>query len=63
MSEQRIASRYSKALFDKACEEGILDIVKDNIDELISLSEDSRDFLLFIHVFRIAWSISRFGKL
>lgn len=48
MSEQRIASRYSKALFDKAREEGILDVVKDNIDELISLSEDSRDFLLFI---------------
>lgn len=48
MSEQRIASRYSKALFDKASEEGILDVVKDNIDELISLAGNSRDFLLFI---------------
>lgn len=48
MSEQRIASRYSKALFDKALEEGILDLVKDNIDELISLAGNSRDFLLFI---------------
>jgi F-type H+-transporting ATPase subunit delta len=48
MSEQRIASRYSKALFDKAQELGILDVVKENVDELISLAENSRDFLLFI---------------
>ena len=48
MSEQRIASRYSKALFDKAQELGILDVVKENIDELISLAENSHDFLLFI---------------
>jgi len=48
MSEQRIAARYSKALFDKAQEEGLLEVVKDNIEELISLSNESRDFMLFI---------------
>ena len=48
MSEQRIAARYSKALFDKAQEENLLDVVKDNVEELIVLSEESREFMLFI---------------
>jgi F-type H+-transporting ATPase subunit delta len=48
MSEQRIASRYAKALYDKASEEGIVDKVKDNILELLNVCRDSRDFQLFI---------------
>ncbi len=48
MSEQRIAARYAKALFDKAQEEGLLEVVKDNVEELIVLSKESRDFMLFI---------------
>ncbi len=48
MSDQRIASRYAKALFDKANEEGLLDIVKENIEELIILAKESRDFSLFL---------------
>lgn len=48
MSEQRIASRYAKALFDKASEEGLLDIVKENIEELITLAQESREFSLFL---------------
>ena len=48
MSEQRIAASYAKALFDKAQEEGLLEVVKDNVEELIVLSLESRDFMLFI---------------
>ena len=48
MSEQRVASRYAKALFDKAVEDNALEAVKNDMLHLMELSQESRDFVLFL---------------
>jgi F-type H+-transporting ATPase subunit delta len=48
MSEQRIATRYAKALYDKAEEHNIIDSVKNDMLSLQMLCRESRDFNLFI---------------
>lgn len=48
MSDFRIASRYAKALFDKAVEMGELDAVKKDIEHLKSLSTNSHEFTVFL---------------
>ena len=48
MSDFRIASRYAKALFDRALETSSLDVVKNDIDHLKVLVEESREFVLFL---------------
>ena len=49
MSEYRIASRYAKALFDKAKELKVLDMIKADMDYLKEMSEQSRDFITFLN--------------
>ena len=48
MSELKIASRYAKALFLKAQEDGVLDAVMKDMQELTNLSKDSREFIVFL---------------
>ena len=48
MSELKIASRYAKALFLKTKEDGVLDAVMKDMQELIDLSRDSREFIVFL---------------
>ena len=48
MSDFRIASRYAKALFDRALETSSLDAVKKDIDHLNSLVNESREFVVFL---------------
>lgn len=48
MSEFRIASRYAKALFEKALETKSLDAVKGDIDTLMNLSKESHEFVVFL---------------
>jgi F-type H+-transporting ATPase subunit delta len=48
MSEQRIAARYAKALFDKATEENILDVVMSDIANLSELANNSKELVLFL---------------
>jgi F-type H+-transporting ATPase subunit delta len=48
MSDFRIASRYAKALFDRAVETSSLDVVKNDIDHLKVLVAESREFVLFL---------------
>jgi len=48
MSELKIASRYAKALFPKAQEDGVLDAVMKDMQELTDLSNDSHEFIVFL---------------
>jgi len=48
MSELKIASRYAKALLLKAQEDGVLDAVMKDMQELIDLSNDSHEFIVFL---------------
>ena len=48
MSDFRIASRYAKALFDRAVETSTLDVIKKDIDHLRQLVSESREFVLFL---------------
>lgn len=48
MSEQRIASRYAKALFDKAVEQNLLDVVNNDINALLELTAASKELVLFL---------------
>jgi F-type H+-transporting ATPase subunit delta len=48
MSDIRIASRYAKALFDRAIETSSLEVVKKDIDHLKVLVSESREFVLFL---------------
>lgn len=48
MSELKIASRYAKALFLKAQEDGVLDAVMKDMQELTDLSNDSHEFIVFL---------------
>ncbi len=48
MSDFRIASRYAKALFDRAVETSILDVVKKDIDHLRTMVAESRELVLFL---------------
>ena len=48
MSEFRIASRYAKALFEKALETKSLDAVKGDIDNLIHMAKESQEFVVFL---------------
>ncbi len=49
MSEYKIASRYAKALFDKAKELKVLDTIKADMELLKKLTEESRDFRIFLN--------------
>jgi len=48
MSDFRIASRYAKALFDRAVETSTLDVIKKDIDHLRQMVAESREFVLFL---------------
>jgi F-type H+-transporting ATPase subunit delta len=48
MSELKIASRYAKALFLKAQEDGVLDAVMKDMQDLTDLSKDSHEFIVFL---------------
>ena len=48
MSELKVASRYAKALFLKAQEDGVLDAVMKDMQELTDLSKDSHEFIVFL---------------
>jgi len=48
MSDFRIASRYAKALFDRAVETSTLDVIKKDIDHLRQMAAESREFILFL---------------
>lgn len=48
MSDFRIASRYAKALFDRAVETSMLDVIKKDIDHLRLMADESREFVLFL---------------
>lgn len=48
MSDFRIASRYAKALFDRAVETSTLDVIKNDIDHLRLMAKESREFVLFL---------------
>lgn len=49
MSEYKIASRYAKALFDKAKELKVLDTIKADMEHLKKMTEESRDFRIFLN--------------
>lgn len=49
MSDFRIASRYAKALFEQAVETKSLDAVESDVRHLMSVCEESRDFVLFLN--------------
>jgi F-type H+-transporting ATPase subunit delta len=49
MSEYKIASRYAKALFDKSVEDNVLDAVKTDIEHLLLITNESREFVLFLN--------------
>ncbi len=49
MSEYKIASRYAKALFDKAKELKVLDTIKADMELLKKMTEESRDFRIFLN--------------
>ena len=48
MSELKIASRYAKALFLKAQEDGVLDAIVNDMHELMELASNSREFTIFL---------------
>lgn len=48
MSELKIASRYAKALFLKAQEGGVLDAIVQDMQELMELASNSREFTVFL---------------
>jgi F-type H+-transporting ATPase subunit delta len=48
MSDFRIASRYAKALFDRAVETTTLDVIKKDIDHLCLIVNESKEFVLFL---------------
>ncbi len=48
MSDFRIASRYAKALFDRAVETSTLDVIKKDIDHLRMMVAESRELVLFL---------------
>ena len=48
MSDFRIASRYAKALFDRAVETSTLDVIKKDIDHLCLVANESKEFVLFL---------------
>ena len=44
----KVASRYSKALIQIASDKGVLDVVKADMDTVIELFKNSKDFVLFV---------------
>jgi len=49
MSDYRIASRYAKALFERAVETKSLDTVESDVRHLMNVCEENRDFVLFLN--------------
>jgi len=49
MKEIKLASRYAKALFDFALEQNVLEQVKDDIELVISVCRQNRDFRLMLN--------------
>ena len=48
MSNERIAHRYAKPLFELAEEQKVLDKVKKDMDDFSALCDENRDFLLML---------------
>ncbi len=48
MKETKIANRYAKALFDLALEKEVLDLVKLDMDLVVSVCEQNKDFKLML---------------
>lgn len=49
MKEIKLASRYAKALFDLALEQDLLESVKADMDLVVSVCEQNKDFRLMLH--------------
>ncbi len=48
MKEIKLASRYAKALFDFAIEQNVLEQVKDDMDLVVTVCKQNRDFRLML---------------
>lgn len=48
MKETKIANRYAKALFDLALEKGLIDQVKTDMDLVVSICHQNKDFRLML---------------
>mgnify|MGYP001291051194 CR=1 FL=1 len=48
MKETKIANRYAKALFDLALEKNLIDKVKQDMDQVVSVCQQNKDFRLML---------------
>ena len=48
MKETKIANRYAKALFDLALEQNLIDKVKADMDQVITVCQQNKDFRLML---------------
>ncbi len=48
MKETKIANRYAKALFDLALEKGLIDQVKDDMEMVVSVCQQNKDFRMML---------------